>query len=553
MFLRKLAVGRDKRVTVKVFGGLDRRVRCPEGWMAHMENMSGQCYPTLSTRPKRSVAGQVTEPHGLCGGEVLAWVDGTRLYVNGLAVGPVLTDGDKQLVTMGAYILVFPDKVYVNTRQVSDWGTLEQTVTVNEAAVALCDGEGAAIDYVTAMPSDPAVGQLLLSDGALMRFDGSLWVDEHTYTKVTAGGIGGGFSAGDGVMICGKLALVVKAEEDALVLSGLIGPVGTAQSVEVRRYVPEMDYVVECGNRLWGCKYGMVNGQFVNEIYASALGDFRNWNTFAGLSTDSYVASRGGGGPFTGAVSYLGGPIFFREDAMERVYPSASGAHQIVTVACEGVQSGSHKSLQVVESILYYLGRGGVYAFDGSMPVCVSAPLGDKPLTGGVGGALEGRYYLSCTEGADSTLFCYDTALKMWYREDGLAVRDFGSCQGELFALTGHEILAMTGREGAAEGDFPWSAETGEWGLDAPEQTYLKRLDVRLAAQSGATVTAAVSYDGGRNWVEAGTITGGGDIAPAVLRIRPRRCDHIRVRLSGVGECTVYSVTAVYEKGSDAV
>ena len=67
-----------------------------------------------------------------------------------------------------------------------------------------------------------------------------------------------------------------------------------------RRSVPEMDFVIESGNRLWGCKYGVVDGKAVNEIYASKLGDFKNWNCYAGRSTDSYVATRGSDGPFTG-------------------------------------------------------------------------------------------------------------------------------------------------------------------------------------------------------------------------------------------------------------
>ena len=46
--------------------------------------------------------------------------------------------------------------------------------------------------------------------------------------------------------------------------------------------VPRMDYVVSCGNRLWGCRYGEANnGEFVNEIYASALGDPGRWNLYA--------------------------------------------------------------------------------------------------------------------------------------------------------------------------------------------------------------------------------------------------------------------------------
>ena len=104
----------------------------------------------------------------------------------------------------------------------------------------------------------------------------------------------------------------------------------------------------------------MTDGEAVNEIYASKLGDFRNWRCFEGLSTDSYAAARGSDGAFTGAVSYLGNPIFFKERCMERVYAGSQGAHQIVTTECSGVQKGSAKSLQVVGGVLYYLSDEGV-------------------------------------------------------------------------------------------------------------------------------------------------------------------------------------------------
>lgn len=113
-------------------------------------------------------------------------------------------------------------------------------------------------------------------------------------------------------------------------------------------------------------------------------GDFKNWNCYAGRSTDSYAATRGSDGPFTGAADYLGSPLFFKEDCVERVYPSAAGAHQIVTVRCPGVRKGSGRSLQTVEGVLYYHGCGGVYAFDGSMPQRVSQALGEDEYHGAV-------------------------------------------------------------------------------------------------------------------------------------------------------------------------
>ena len=135
-------------------------------------------------------------------------------------------------------------------------------------------------------------------------------------------------------------------------------------------------------------------------VQAAAMEDFKNWNCYAGRSTDSYAATRGSDGPFTGAADYLGSPLFFKEDCVERVYPSAAGAHQIVTVRCPGVRKGSGRSLQTVEGVLYYHGCGGVYAFDGSMPQRVSQALGEDEYHGAVAGGADFWYNRPCCCGS---------------------------------------------------------------------------------------------------------------------------------------------------------
>ena len=228
------------------------------------------------------------------------------------------------------------------------------------------------------------------------------------YTKIAAVGVGLGFRAGDGVTVAGcgaaelnGLHILQAAEDDWVLMPALCRTLDSqTAAVTVMRLMPEMDFVVEQGNRLWGCKYGIVDGQAVNEIYACALGDFRNWNSFAGLSTDSYAAARGSDGPFTGAAACMGGVVFFKENCMERIYPAAGGGHQIVTVPCSGVRKGAERTVAVADGVVYYLGNDGVYAFDGSMPVCVSRALGDKRYTGGVAGGESGRYWLSAVDAA---------------------------------------------------------------------------------------------------------------------------------------------------------
>ena len=568
MYFPKLNAPRQSRVTVNRFPGLDRRPRGQEGSFREMENLCAQGYPTLTVRRPRGIAGSVTAPGGLTAKDGLIWVDGHTLYINGSAAGLVLSEGKKQLVSMGAWLLIWPDKLYINTKDLTDFGSLEnKRVTEGEVSFTLCRPDGTAYSgYLAAdtAPEEPESGSLWLDTGgektALRQYGQDSWTEvDDVCVGLHAAGIGVGFRAGDGVSVsgCREEALngsfqLRAAEEDCLVVTALPdGLSSQTEPVTVERSVPDMDYVVESGNRLWGCKYGIVDGQSVNAVYGSALGDFRNWNTFAGLSTDSYAANRGSDGVFTGAAAYLGTVLFFKENSMERLYISASGAHQITSLQCPGVRQGSGRSLAVVDSVLYFHGAGGVYAFDGSMPQLVSAAFGDERYESAVGGAAEGHYWLSARRNGADHLFVYDTARKLWFRQDGLRVKQFALSGGVLYGLTADGVTALHGGSESDETDIDWYAETGDLGLDTPEQKYLQRVELRLLPEYGAWVKAYVSYDEGRHWQYAGELKGEQRLRAGLLAVRPVRCPQLRLRLEGHGNCRIYSVSAVYEKGSD--
>lgn len=310
MYFPKLKAAAQQRAGVEQFGGLDRRPGSGAGSLEQMENLWSSGYPALETRPLRRTVTQLTKPNGMTEKDGLFWVDGTALYVNGAKTGLVLTDSRKQLVSMGAYLLIFPDKKYINTQDLTDFGSMENVrATTGEVTFTLCDGTGESLGSYAAgteAPQEPRTGDLWLdterSESVMRRYDGSTWTAlAEVYTKIAAVGVGLGFRAGDGVTVagCGAAELnglhVLQAAEDDWVLVPALCRTLDSQTaaVTVMRLMPEMDFVVEQGNRLWGCKYGIVDGQAVNEIYACALGDFRNWNSFAGLSTDSYAAARG--------------------------------------------------------------------------------------------------------------------------------------------------------------------------------------------------------------------------------------------------------------------
>ena len=571
MYFPKLKAQAQQRAAVEQFGGLDRRVGHGAGCAENMENMWSGGYPALETRPRRGVMRQLTKPHGIVEKDGLFWVDGTALYVNGAKTELVLSDSDKQLVSMGAYLLIFPDKKYINTQKLTEYGSMENIQTsTGEVTFTLCYENGESVgSYVTGTyaPKEPGTGDLWMDTDrrvtVLRRYDGGSWVEvTGICTKIAATGLGRGFQAGDGVTVsgCGALELnglhVLKAAADDWVLIPAMCRALDSQTaaVTVMRTIPEMDFVVEQGNRLWGCKYGIVDGQAVNEVYACALGDFRNWNSFAGLSTDSYAAARGSDGAFTGAAACMGGVVFFKENCMERIYPAAGGGHQIVTVPCSGVRKGAERTVAVADGVVYYLGNDGVYAFDGSMPVCVSRALGDKRYTGGVAGGESGRYWLSAVDAAGETeLLVYDTQKRLWHRQDDTAAVAFARWNGEMTVLCSDgRLLDTSGTLGTVETGFSWSAESGDLGLYTPEHKYLSRLELRLKAAAGSTVKAYVCYDGDNVWEQVGGVSGEvGQTRGAVLQVRPRRCGHLRLKLAGDGPCRVYSAAAVYEKGSD--
>jgi hypothetical protein len=568
MFFPKWTVPRQQRVTVSRFLGLDRRARCERGAFAALENLCSDDYPALAVRPARRTLDRAGRPRGLTVRDTPVWVDGGRLYVNGAATALTLSDTDKQFVNMGAYLLIWPDKKYINTADLTDFGSLENSVTTaGTVSLTLTAADGTALGGYPAAPEppdSPGGGALWLDTSGghdvLRRWGESGWTEvTDARVRIAAPGIGHGFAAGDGVTLSGCAeeglngeTLLLAAEEDALYVPGVLrAPRQQTAPLTAARTVPEMDYVTECGNRIWGCKYGLVDGRSVNEIYGSKLGDFRNWRCFAGLSTDSYAASRGSDGPFTAAVPYLGSVLFFKEDGIERLYLSADGAHRIVTTRCPGVRRGSARSVCQADGTLYYHGPGAVYAYQGALPRSVSDALGPLEGTEGVAAAAEGRVYLSLRRGDGAReLLVYDARRGLWHREDDPGVMALAPCGGDICALTeGGDILLL---RGGGEEDIAWVAESGELGLDAPESKYLQRLVLYLQLEPGTTASARVSYDGGRTWERQGAL--GADawtVRHCLMHLHPRRCHSLRLRLEGRGRCRLLSLSAVYEKGSD--
>ena len=387
-----------------------------------------------------------------------------------------------------------------------------------------------------------------------------------TYIRIYSPGIGAAFKQYDGVTISGIVAkelqdlnssmVVWDRGDDYIVVVGILDAV-TAQEVSqgavtVARKMPTMDFVIESENRLWGCHYGVAsNGEVVNEIYASKLGDFRNWNCFMGLSTDSYAASCGTDGQFTGAITHMGYPLFFKENFVHKVYGNYPANFQIQTTACNGVQKGCDKSLAIVNSTLFYKARNAVCAYDGSLPTEMSYALGNEVYSDAVGGSHGNKYYISMKDvRGKHHLFVYDMAKGMWHKEDNLPVDSFCSCHGEMYAISGKKIITMLGSGTPDTKPVEWMAETGEIGISSPDMKYISRLTIRMAMEIGAEVRIYAQYDFSDEWEPLCELRGD-NLRSFSIPIRPRRCDHMKLRFEGEGVSKIYSITKTIEQGSE--
>ncbi len=580
-FLPALGYEYNERVVTDTFRGYNHNLKIGEGEFFRTENLTSKCFPLLASRPRRGSVARLTAPGGLLAKEKLAWVDGGTLFYGGEAT-PVrgLAPGEKQLVSMGAYLCVFPDKVYYNTAKPEEYGSMEAEYrSAGAVEYSLCREDGDAYPQPAVAeeaPEDPVNGALWVDTGGkthTLRRWSSLYGEwtavESVCTRlrfISEGELPGLFRAGDGVTLSGaevdavngeKILLAVgggEGERDWLVVTGLLEEVVTQRegSVRLERRVPEMDFVIECRNRLWGCRYGVSGGEMLNEIYCCALGDFTNWRQYQGLSTDSWTASVGSDGPWTGAVSYLGYPTFFKENRIHRVTVSPIGAHSITETVCRGVQPGCAKSLQVVNETLLYKSRADVCAYQGSFPEGISAALGEELYGEAAAGTVGDRYYLSMkNSGGEWELFTYDLRRSIWMREDGLHAAAFARLGDELYALTGEgELLALQGSEGTPEPFVRWEAETGLLTYQLPERKYVSRFNLRLSLEEGAELTVDVMYDSSGEWVRQGSIRMKGT-RTVTLPVRPRRCDHLRIRLRGRGEMRLYSLAKILTIGSD--
>lgn len=217
------------------FLGLNKGLSISDGEMADMRNLTADNYPVLTTRKRRSrVAWQgestsLVNPLAIVGGEKLVVMDDGKVYVDGDVIDGVTLSTDaamlpKHVVTMGAYVCIFPDKKYLNLANSTDCGDMGVSWKASASPTAtMCrkDGTDYSENEITVSdtaPSTPVQGSMWLDTSGdvsvLKQYStGSGWTYvATTYIKISAAGIGKGLRENDTVWLTNAAATVIKGQ-----------------------------------------------------------------------------------------------------------------------------------------------------------------------------------------------------------------------------------------------------------------------------------------------------------------------------------------------------
>jgi len=555
----------ERRKAQTTFRGLNQNLNAMEEEFVSMTNMSSDEAPMMAPRKARRKIMEIPGAKTLLGGGTLSWILDGALYYGGIKVAEGITDGAR-LVRMGAYLIVWPDKIIYNT-STRELSRMDASWRGNGVHVRPCMLSGQDLDYVSGdtEPENAVDGMYWLNTnvGGMYQYLGGVWTGIDTvYSRLECLDIGRNFRDYDVVEISGmddevfntSATVYTRGDDYIVIATGEIVDYENDGEVTVQRTAPDLDDIVENGNRLWGYSNA------THEIRASKLGDPWNWNSYLGISTDSYAATVGSQGDFTGICTFMNYVHFFKEDRVHRLYGTQPANYQLVELQMRGVKAGCGRSLCVVNELLYYMSRDGVIRYDGSGPVNVSEALGTDQPEAVVCGAHGKKLYVSGMTTEGPQMYVFDTNYGLWHREDGARAIAFATVGDADFFLD--DLGTVWGIDGAHsmledyraadEGQVEWEAITGDMlteynmGQRTTQEKRMKKIEIRLQMERDSRIDLDIMYNSDGRWHRAMSYRS--ELKKTVtLPLIARACDHFSIRYSGTGKVVIYAVTKIFE------
>lgn len=488
------------------FQGLNMGEGYAEGEFSTCENLSSVLAPCITQRFGRTVEAEFSAPTAIHAKGGLVVIDGTNVVYKGEIVGQV-DNRRKQLATIGNYVIIFPDKVYLNVES-GEFGSMEETYSAK--GMVFTDStitvSGANFKF--------HVGDVLTISGCTVQTDNNKVRD-----PIVRGVSGNTLTFYENTFIAGT-------------------ETGT---VTLKREVPDLDFICESNYRLWGTKG--------NTIFGSKYGDpFNFYDYDTGGAEVSYWIDVATDGEFTGCIPYSSHVCFFKENALHKLYGSKPSNFQIVTSQVYGVQAGSERSMCIINETLLYKGVGGVYAYTGSVPELISAKFGLARFAEACAASDGERYYISMKRGNDWHLFVYDVLRNIWLREDGSHCVDMAFHNGYVYLLLASGQLVKIDSE--AEEQIEWSATLCPFNETMNERKGYSKFHLRLELGDDALLNVEIKRDNDTKWAKVYS-THSKTSKIVSIPVLPARCDSVEIRLSGKGMCKIRTLVREFFVGSD--
>lgn len=390
------------------------------------------------------------------------------------------------------------------------------------------------VTYISENTSSGAVDLLQFSAGDVVNIYGALQIGDKTfdYTSTPASCL---IEMVEGIKLYILDGTFIELSAEGVTTASMA-------NVRIERKCPDLKYVIEYNNRLWG----LDNAN--NEIRASKQGDPTNWNYYQGTSIDSYAATQGTDGEWTGAAAYSNHLLFFKEDYIHKVYGTKPSLYQIETATCYGLEKGSSKSVQIVNDTVFYKSRVGIMAYSGGAPVLISGEFGDDVYKNVISGQDGRKYYCSMeTEAGAFEMLAFDVESGLWHKEDASRATDFCYYKGKLLMLINGSVMyadASTGESG-----MQWAAEFGPFDEYVEYKKIYSKIRMNLVMSAGSTVTVKIKIDN-EDWQVVNELSAD-EYKEENTIVVPRRCDRYGLRLEGTGKVQIRTLTRQYRMGTD--
>lgn len=549
--------------SAEVFGGIDRSNGTPLGYWQELKGLDFTAYPALRTCKPFSYTGL---PDGITGymfkngGIVYTKADG--IYIDGKKTAVELSAGEKRLVGMGAYILILPDEALINTA--------DDPISVTYPTRHELKGSLYEYNQNQTRPTVAIFKRLYIDvakDSAELSYysEGNQIKIAYSYggkTKYLTARIKSISEESYTSSGCVSINLDTSVYNDTLYFYTEGRRMENFRVVRIKNAtvsmkIPQMDFIVEHNNRLWGCSSAD------HEIYCSKLGSAVEWGSYDGISTDAWAATVGSDGDFTGACVYANSVLFFKENCVHVVYGTKASNFTVSTIKLRGVQSGSGGSLCISDGLLYYKAPEGVFCFNGSAAHRIDSKLGGD-ITDTAVMTADGRYIVMAA--ADGTVYFYDKRYAAWYERRLSGVCSAHEINGRLYAVAkGNSgkltVIRLVGTDSDAkkQAENSFEAVSGDIGRGKVFNIYKKlRAAVRYSRKNNEVpeLSLYVSGDGGE-WKKAAEYNSTESESEEITAapIIPLRCKTVRIKISGKISGDAYAVLyGVYldsEKGSE--